>query len=320
MIAVVTSGGDAPGMNSAVRAVARAAHARGWRAMGVRRGFAGLIEGDVRRLGPRDVGGIMQLGGTILGSARSEEFERPEGRARAVAALERLGVAGLVVVGGSGSQQGTAALARDGVPVVGVASTIDNDLFGAEPSLGFDTALNVALEAIDRLKTTASAFRRVFLLEVMGRDCGHLALAAATAGGAEAVVLPEIETDPERLAAELHAAYERGKPHAIVVVAEGSRWNAERLGRHFREHDDLGFDVRTTVLGHVQRGGRPGYFDRIWGARLGYAAVERLAAGETGILLGAAGGAVRASPLGEVAGRRKPLDAGLLALFPALAV
>lgn len=318
-IVVVTSGGDAPGMNAAIRAVARAGHGRGWEVFGSRDGFEGLIKGDLRPLGPRDVGGIMQNGGTILGSARSERFKGAQGQREAVAQLERLGVSAAVVIGGNGSQQGAFALSRAGFPAVGVASTIDNDLAGTDVTIGVDTALNVALEAIDRLKSTGSSLRRAFLLEVMGRDCGYLALMAAVAGGAEAVVLPEVEADPDRLAAEIKAAYDRGKPHGIVVVAEGARFNAEALAHHFKEHREVGFDVRVTILGHVQRGARPTYADRMLATRLGAAAVDRLAEGGHGVLVGTLRGEVAATPLAEVAGKTKPLDLGLLTLAGVLA-
>ncbi len=319
-IAVLTSGGDAPGMNAAIRAVVRTAVAKGWEAWGVRRGYAGLLEGQLVPLGPRDVGGILHQGGTVLGSARCPEFKTEQGLRRAVSVLDEYGIEGLVVIGGNGSQRGAHKLWQEGIPVVGVASTIDNDLYGSEPTIGVDTALNVALEAIDRLKVTASSHSRAFLVEVMGRDCGYLALMAALAGGAEAVVLPEVETDPEALAAELHAAYERGKPHAIVVVAEGADYNAARLAAYFRENEKrLGFELRVTILGHVQRGGAPGAFDRILATRLGAAAVEALARGEHGVLVGWLEGRVAFTPLFEVVAHRKTLDPELLELAQILA-
>ncbi|HEY4588638.1 MAG TPA: ATP-dependent 6-phosphofructokinase, partial [Thermoanaerobaculia bacterium] len=255
-IAVLTSGGDAPGMNAAIRAVVRAGVHEGLQVFGVRRGFSGLIAGNFINLEARDVGGILQQAGTMLGSARCPEFRSEEGRIEAVRQLGQHGIDALVVIGGNGSQCGAHQLTELGFPVVGVASTIDNDLYGSEITIGVDTALNIALEAIDRLKVTASSHQRAFLVEVMGRDCGYLALAAAVAGGAEAVIIPEMEIDPEMLAAELRGAYQRGKPHALVVVAEGSKLNADRLIHHFAEHRQrLGFELRATILGHVQRGG-----------------------------------------------------------------
>lgn len=317
-IAVVTSGGDAPGMNAAVRAVVRSAAARGWETWGVPRGFEGLIAGELRPLGPREVGGVLHEGGTLLGSARSPAFKTPAGRRRAAAALARRGAHALIVIGGNGSQSGAAALHREGVRVLGVASTIDNDLPGSEPTIGADSALNVAVEAIDRLKTTASSLRRVFLVEVMGRDHGWLALMAGLAGGAEAVLLPGETPDPARLAAELRAASARGKPHAIVVVAEGVKGGATGLARSL-SRASLGFEARVTILGHVQRGGPPTAFDRVLATRLGAAAVERLAAGRAGELAGWLHGEVAFTSLAEVADAVKPLPR-LLPLARAMAL
>jgi len=319
-IAVLTSGGDAPGMNAAIRAVVRTGVAQGVGVVGVRNGFAGLIAGDLVPLGARAVGGILQQGGTILGSARCDEFRTPEGRATALEVLRRNEVDGLVVIGGNGSQCGALELHKGGFPVVGVGSTIDNDLFGSDITIGVDTALNIALEAIDRLKTTASSHARAFLVEVMGRDCGYLALMAGIAGGAESVVLPEVPVDPEELARALGASRERGKKHAIIVVAEGASYDAEGLARYFKEHKKrLGFDLRVTILGHVQRGGAPGAYDRLLATRLGFAAVQRLTAGESGILMGLRDGKLAATPLQEVAGSRKPLDPSLFELARVMA-
>ena len=319
-IAVLTSGGDAPGMNAAIRAVVRTGVAQGWDVYGVRLGYVGLIAGEIFPLSARDVGGIMQQAGTVLRSARAPEFTQESGRRQALDVLERTGVDALVVIGGSGTQAGAAELSRMGYPVVGVASTIDNDLYGTEMSIGVDTALNIALEAIDRLKATASALQRAFLIEVMGRDCGYLALMAALAGGAEAVVIPEFETDPEALIDDFRAAYERGKAHSIVVVAEGARFDAERLVHYFQEHRDrIGFVVRATILGHVQRGGIPTAFDRILASRLGAGAVGELAAGRAGVMMGLTRGEITGTPLEVVAASRKTLDPRLLELAMVLA-
>jgi 6-phosphofructokinase 1 len=318
--AVLTSGGDAPGMNAAIRAVVRTGIEKGWDVFGIRHGYVGLIAGNIVPLGARDVGGIIQQGGTMLGSARCPEFKTEEGRLQALRTLHRYEIEALVVIGGNGSQTGAHALSQMDFPVVGVASTIDNDLYGTEISIGVDTALNIALEAIDRLKVTASSHQRAFLVEVMGRDCGYLALMAGIAGGAEAVIIPEMETDPEAVAAELRAAYERGKPHALVVVAEGARYNAKGLARYFREHRErLGFELRVTTLGHVQRGGAPGAFDRLLASRLGAAAIEHLTRGEYGVLMGLLKGEIEATPLAEVVANKKPLDLRLLELARVLA-
>lgn len=320
-IAVLTSGGDAPGMNAAIRAVVRTGLHQGWDVYGVRLGFAGLIAGDVAPLSARDVGGIMQQAGTVLRSARAPEFKQESGRRKALDVLERAGIDGMVVIGGSGSQAGAYELSRTGFPVVGVASTIDNDIYGTEMSIGVDTALNIALEAIDRLKATASSLQRAFLVEVMGRDCGYLALMAGLAGGAEAVVIPEFEMDPEALIGVLRAAYTRGKLHSIVVVAEGARHDAEALMHYFQEHRDrMGFVVRATILGHVQRGGIPTAFDRLLATRLAAGAVSELAAGRHGLMMGLNRGEISTTPLAEVVSNHKTLDSRLIELAKVLAI
>jgi 6-phosphofructokinase 1 len=225
-----------------------------------------------------------------------------------------------VVIGGNGSQTGSQALCQMGFPVVGVASTIDNDLYGSETCIGVDTALNIALEAIDRLKVTAASHHRAFLVEVMGRNCGYLALMAALAGGADAAVIPEQETDPEEIAAALRGAYDHGKAHAIVVVAEGARYNAEELENYFKLHRErLGFELRGTKLGHVQRGGAPDAYDRLLGTQLGAAATNQLAGGKHGVLMGMIGGRIIATPLDVVVSSHKPLDLSLMGLVRELA-
>ncbi|MDL1883228.1 6-phosphofructokinase [Anaerolineae bacterium CFX8] len=319
-IAVLTSGGDAPGMNAAIRAVVRTGVARGWEVYGVEQGYSGLIAGSMRPMGPRDVSSIIQLGGTMLGSARCPEFKTEEGRLRAIRELRKRDIDGLVVIGGNGSQTGAFALSEMGFPVVGVASTIDNDLYGSEITIGVDTALNIALEAIDRLKVTASSHQRAFLIEVMGRDCGYLALMSGIAGGAEAIVIPEVEVQPAEIARELRAAYERGKAHAIVVVAEGAQHDAEELDQYFKVNEkQLGFELRITKLGHIQRGGQPGAFDRLLATRLGAAAIRCLERGEYNVLVGLNRGEVTTTPLSEVVSHKKEIDLDLLELAQELA-
>jgi 6-phosphofructokinase 1 len=319
-IGVLTSGGDAPGLNAAVRVVVRTGLNNGWKVLGIRHGYAGLIGGDFVPLGPRDVGGIIQLGGTMLGSSRCGEFKTEEGRAKALRNLRQKEVEALVVIGGNGSQTGACLLSRTGFPIVGIASTIDNDLYGSEITIGVDTALNIALESIDRLKVTASSHRRAFLVEVMGRDCGYLALIAGITGGVEVVVIPEVEIHPEQVAKELRAAYERGKTHAIAVVAEGARYNARALSAYFQEHQErLGFELRVTTLGHVQRGGAPGAFDRLLATRFGVAAVRCLEKKQYGVLIGLLKDAVSATPLVDVISNKKTLDLELLDLARILA-
>lgn len=319
-IAILTSGGDAPGMNAAVRAATRAAIAQGWEVYGVRNGYTGLIGDNMAPLLARDVGGMIQRGGTVLGSARCAEFLDAPGRARALHNLARRGIDALVVIGGNGSQTGSSLLAKDGFPVAGVPSTIDNDVYGTDATIGVDTAVNVTLEAIDRLRTTGSSHQRAFLVETMGRNCGYIALMAGIAGGAEVIVIPESPVEPHIVANRLSAAYQRGKTHAVVVVAEGSRHDAQGLLQHFNEHQDtIGFELRVTTLGHVVRGGVPSAFDRVLATRLGAGAVESLARGESGMLIGLAGSDIVATPLADVAGKAKPLDLGLLELARVLA-
>ena len=319
-VAVLTSGGDAPGMNAAIRSVVRTGLDYGWELFGVEHGYRGLVDGDFRPMGARSVGGIIQQGGTVLGSARCPEFKTEEGRRKAIRELNRHEIEALVVIGGNGSQTGAHALHTMGFPVVGVASTIDNDLYGSDITIGVDTALNIALEAIDRLKVTASSHGRAFLVEVMGRNCGYLALMAGIAGGAEAVCLPEFDTPPETLADHIQLAYERGKAHAIVVVAEGAKYNAMELARYFEEHGErLGFALRVTQLGHVQRGGMPGAYDRLLGTRLAAMATEQIAAGNFGVLVGNLKGEITTTPLDEVVANKKALDPKLFELANVLA-
>lgn len=308
-LAVLTSGGDAPGMNAAIRAVVRTGLSRGWTVWGVHQGYSGLIEGQFQRLGSRDVSNIVQRGGTVLGSARCAEFQTEEGRELAIRRMKGAGIEALVVIGGNGSQTGSNALNEMGFPVVGVASTIDNDLYGSEVTIGVDTALNVAVQAIDNLKVTAASHNRALLIEVMGRKCGYLALMAGIAGGAEAVMLPEIDVSPEKIAEKIQDAHERGKPHAIVVVAEGASYNAEGLCDYFRKNELLlGYEFRSSVLGYIQRGATPTAADRLLGSRLGSAAVEKLADGTTGVLVGVERGDIITTPLAEVVSSKKPLD------------
>jgi 6-phosphofructokinase 1 len=234
--------------------------------------------------------------------------------------LEAANIDGLVVIGGNGSQTGAAALSATGFPIVGIASTIDNDLLGTEISIGVDSALNVALEAIDRIKITASSHHRAFLIEVMGRNCGYLALAAGIAGGAEAIVMPEVPMEPEVLIELFRDAYQRGKAHAIGVVAEGARYNAATLAEYCNvQKDQVGFDLRVVTLGHVQRGGAPGAFDRLLATRFGVAAIECLHQDTTGVLVGLQKGQIVCTPYALVAGKTKGIDASLVRMIGMLA-
>ncbi|NLP03645.1 MAG: 6-phosphofructokinase [Fibrobacter sp.] len=319
-IAVLTSGGDAPGMNAAIRSVVRTARARDWGVFGVQRGYEGLLGGSFVELSPRDVGGIVGAGGTILGSSRSPDFQTEEGQRTAIRRLSERDIDAIIIIGGSGSQRGAFALSQMGFPVVGVASTIDNDLFGSDITIGVDTALNVALEAIDRIKVTASSHQRVFAVEVMGRDCGYLALMSGIAGGAEVIIVPEVDFDIQKLEATIHEAYQKGKHHAIIVTSEGAIYNAEELTRYFSGASNLsGYELRTTVLGYVQRGAVPGVFDRILATRLGAAAVDCIGRHSFGVLTGIQKSEITTTPLKLVASRKKELDTSLLGLADLLA-
>lgn len=298
-LAVLTSGGDAPGMNAAIRAVVRSAAARGVAMEGVLNGFAGLAAGEFQPLDDRAVGGILQRGGTILGTRRFPAFCDVAVQERVAERLRSAGIEGLVVIGGNGSQEGALALHRLGFPVIGVASTIDNDLAGTEVTIGVDTALNTATSCIDRLKDTASSHHRAFIVEVMGRNSGYLALMSALAAGAEMVVVPEFPADAEAVAADVETTYARGKAHYIAVVAEGAQLSARALAAYLQEHP-RGFEARLTVLGHLQRGGSPTVRDRLLASLLSAAAVEALLNGHSGDMIGWRHGEPAAIPM-EVA-------------------
>ncbi|HEX3270998.1 MAG TPA: ATP-dependent 6-phosphofructokinase [Ktedonobacterales bacterium] len=317
-VAVLTSGGDAPGMNAAVRAVVRNAAARGIETYGVSDGYAGLIAGRLRRLDDRSVGGILHRGGTILGTARCREFCTSETQQRAIAELERRQIGALVVIGGNGSQQGAAAVDAQGFPVVGVASTIDNDLPETEVTIGFDSALNTATTYIDRLKDTATSHHRAFIVEVMGRKSGYLALLSAIATGAELAVVPEREVTLEAIAEDVQAAYARGKAHYIIVLAEGARTTATELAEYLCQHPS-GFEARITVLGHVQRGGSPTARDRLYASLFGAAAIEALARGQHGIFIGWRKGAIAELSLGTLNETATKVTPDLLTLADVLA-
>jgi 6-phosphofructokinase 1 len=317
-IAVLTSGGDAPGMNAAVRAVARMAFARHWEAVGIEAGYRGLLEGRFQALSNRMVGGILQRGGTVLGTARSTEFATPEGQELAIRRLEKAGVEGLVVIGGEGSLTGALRLEERGVKVVGIPATIDNDVWGTDTAIGVDTALNTALDAIDRIKDTASSHQRAHVVEVMGRRCGYLALMSAIAGGAEAVLVPEFVPRPQEIMRAFKKAWEQGKPHFIVVAAEGAPLSAEGFHEYVNEAEG-GVESRITVLGHVQRGGSPTAFDRILASRMGTAAVKAFSEGESGVMIGLEGRRTGCVPLNEVVGKVRSLDPDIYEMAEVLA-
>jgi 6-phosphofructokinase 1 len=306
-IAVLTAGGDAPGMNAAVRSVVRSALALGMRVIGVKRAYEGLTRGLMSELGARDVGGILQRGGTVLQTARFPDFAKPDMQREALRQLNAQGVEALVAIGGDGTMRGAAALESLGFPVVGIPASIDNDVYGTDMSIGVDTALNTIVEAIDKLRDTASAHQRAFIVETMGRNCGHLALMSGIISGAEMTLIPELETSAEEVAAAVRSAYERGKTHAIVVVAEGAKLHANALKEKL-DKMNTGFDSRVTILGHVQRGGSPSAWDRLIAARFGVTAVERLAKGEHGKMVGLNATNVTGTPLAEVSTRKREAD------------
>ena len=319
-IAVLTSGGDAPGMNAAIRAVVRQADALRVEVYGVWRGFQGLVDQEWRPLTTRACANILQRGGTILNTGRCQSFQLPSVRAQVARDLRDAGVDGLVIIGGNGSFSGAELLNREtGIPCAGIPGTIDNDLPGTDRTLGFDTALNTAVQAIDRIRDTASAHERLFLVEVMGRSSGMIAVNTAIACGAEAVLYPESEEDTyEALVTQLRAGWERGKRSSIVVVAEGDQTGgAYHIGERLRT--DYGLDLRVVVLGHIQRGGSPTALDRIWGSMWGSEAVKRLIAGETAFYLGVQAGELVSIPLSRIHDKRPAPPKELAALAGVLA-
>jgi 6-phosphofructokinase 1 len=308
-IAIVTSGGDAPGMNAAINAAARNAFAAGMEVFGVRRGYEGLIENDIAPLDLADVDDIIELGGTLLGTARCESFEKEEAQRHAIEHLKYHGVEALVVIGGNGSQKGAHDIWKLGFPVVGIASTVDNDLYGSDISIGVDTALNTIIESVDRIRTTAESHRRAFLIEVMGRDFGYLAMMAGIGSGAEIVITPEFEMEPPDVLEELRRVHDSGKAYALVIVTDGAKNNVAKIERYLTEHVTFSeFELRVTILGHVQRGGAPSSYDRSLAAQFGTGAIELLERNDPGKLVGLRQGALAYTPYEEVVSKKKELD------------
>ena len=315
-IAVLTSGGDSPGMNAAIRAVVRTGISEGVEVIGVRHGYQGLVEGTFTLMDAGSVSGIIHTGGTILCSARSLAYKTPEGFAQAVENLHEAGIDGLIVIGGNGSQHGNYELhTRADFPVIGVASTIDNDLYGSDYTIGFDTAVNTALESLDRLRDTATSHDRIFIIEVMGRSRGFVALHVGVAGGAEVVLLPELPWTLDGVVATIQAGYQRGKKSFLLVVAEGAV-RGEALAEQLNAA--TGYEYRATVLGHVQRGGSPSAADRVLASQLGAYAVKYLLAGQRGVLVGEQSNVITTTPLEETWSKDKPLDPELLQLVQVL--
>ena len=316
---MLTSGGDAPGMNAAIRAVVRCGAALDYGVVGIRRGYAGLLEGELVELGPRSVANIIHRGGTMLGTARCQEMKTPAGLRRAADSLGEFGIEGLVAIGGDGTFRGAQALAElTHVRVVGLPGTIDNDLYGTDATIGFDTAVNTATEAIDRIRDTAEAHQRLFFVEVMGRTRGFIALSVGVAGGAEDVLVPEVPTDLSALTSSIRAQLAAGKRASIIIIAEG-----DDAGRAFevaaKVGQNMGIDHRVCVLGHVQRGGAPTANDRLLATRLGAGAVKALAEEHSGVMVGLVNGKVVETPFNEAWSRQKDLDMDLFSLMKTLA-
>lgn len=282
-IAILTSGGDAPGMNAAIRAVARKAMYEGLEVYGINYGYAGLVAGDIHRLDIADVGDKIQRGGTFLYSARYPEFAQREGQLKGIEQLKKFNIDALVVIGGDGSYHGAMRLTEHGYPTIGLPGTIDNDIPGTDFTIGFDTAINTVLESVDRIRDTATSHTRTFIIEVMGRGAGDIALWAGVAGGADDIIIPEHDFDMASVAKRLKDGQERGKKHSIIMLAEGVM-SGDEFAKKLAEHGD--FDARVTVLGHVQRGGTPTARDRVLASKLGAYAVDLLLEGKGGLCVG----------------------------------
>ncbi len=308
-IAVLTSGGDAPGMNAAIRAVVRRAINKGYEVCGIQRGYAGLFNGNqLVALGIGSVADIIHRGGTILLTARAPEMFQPENQDKAAAFLKAEGVDGLVIIGGEGTFQGAMTLEKRGIKTICVPGTIDNDINGTELTIGFDTAVNTILEAVNRLRDTATSHERIFILEVMGRQNGYLALAAGLAGGAESILVPEIEYDLDQVSSRLLRGIKRQKTHSIILVAEGAA-DVYKVKKEIKRRIDT--EIRVTVLGHIQRGGSPSAVDRLLGSRMGSAAVDLLHEGKRGLFTAVRGETITAKPLEECFETAKPFPEDL---------
>lgn len=319
-VGVLTSGGDSPGYNACIRAVVRAALHHNWEPWGVHNGFDGLVYGEMEALGSRSVSSIIERGGTILGSSRSLAFTAPRGLREALRHLNEDAIDALVVVGGDGTMRGARSLAEAGFPTIGIPGTIENDVAGTDFSVGVDTAMNTALDAVDRIKDTASSQEQAFIVEVMGEKFGYLALMVAIAGGAEMACIPEMEYSLDQISSEVADAYVRGKRHCIIITSEGTSPNAEEIAAHLRTNEEeTGFRVRLTKLGHIQRGGSPSAQDRLLGTRFGAAAVEHLYQGASGVMVGLSGNEIVATPLAEVTEGAKEIDQAYLELARVLA-
>ncbi|KZZ85221.1 MULTISPECIES: 6-phosphofructokinase [Bacillaceae] len=316
-IAVLTSGGDSPGMNAAIRAVVRKGIYSGLEVYGVYQGYQGLMQGQIKKLEVGSVGDIIHRGGTMLYTARSEEFKTDEGQHKAIEQLRAHGIEGLVVIGGDGSYQGAAKLTQKGFPCIGLPGTIDNDIAGTDYTIGFDTALNTVVDAIDKIRDTATSHDRTFIIEVMGRRAGDIALWSGLAGGAETILIPEHPHELDDMMDRLRKGISRGKKHSIIVLAEGVG-SADDLAKDLKTKFDL--ETRISVLGHIQRGGKPTGRDRVLASRLGSRAVELLMEGKAGRAIGIVNEVITDRDLMEIAGQKDPLPDKLYTLSQELSI
>lgn len=320
-VGILTSGGDAPGMNAAIRAVTRAAIYNGLKVKGIYRGYKGLITGEIQEFKTQNVSNIIQLGGTILKTARCMEFKTPEGRQIAHETMVREGIDALIVIGGDGSLTGARLLAEEfDVPCIGLPGTIDNDLYGTDTTIGYDTALNTILDAVDKIRDTATSHERLFFVEVMGRDAGFLALNGAIAAGAEAAIIPEFNTEVDQLEEFIKNGFRKSKSSSIVLVAEseitgGAMHYAERVKNEYPQ-----YDVRVTILGHLQRGGSPTAHDRIIASRMGVASIEALMEGQRNVMIGIENDKIVYVPFAKAIKNDKPIDRELVNVLNALSI
>lgn len=320
-IGILTSGGDAPGMNAAIRAVTRSAIFNGLKVKGIYRGYKGLITGEIQEFKTQNVSNIIQQGGTILKTARCQEFKTPEGRQIAYETMKREGIDALVVIGGDGSLTGARLLAQEfDVPCIGLPGTIDNDLYGTDTTIGYDTALNTILDAVDKIRDTATSHERLFFVEVMGRDAGFLALNGAIAAGAEAAIIPEFSTEVDQLEEFIKNGFRKSKSSSIVLVAEseitgGAMHYAERVKNEYPQ-----YDVRVTILGHLQRGGRPTAHDRIIASRMGVASIQALMEGQRNVMIGIENDEIVYVPFAKAIKNDKPIDKELLNVLNELSI
>ena len=319
-IGVLTSGGDAPGMNAAIRAVTRAGICNGFKIMGIFRGYDGLINDDIVPFTTENVSGIIMSGGTILKTARSKEFQTPEGKQKAYENMQKHGIDALIVIGGNGSLTGAMEFAREfDVCCIGLPGTIDNDLYGTDSTIGYDTTMNTIMDCVDRIRDTAQSHERIFFVEVMGRDAGFLAQNSAIASGAEAAIIPEDSTGVDQLARFMERGIRKSKKSCIVIVSEspkcGALYYADRVKKEFPN-----FDVRVSILGHLQRGGRPTAHDRILASRTGVGAIEAIIQGQRNIMVGVRNNEVVYVPLSEAIRSDKPFDRKLIKVLDELSI